>query len=164
MEILKVQVKKDEKVVIDYSIQAGSTTTKSQCIGTDKARQAFYETFNKLAPLAKEICEYEKEDEIQLPSISLSYHGESKIAGVIFTVSRKLENSSQPLIANTPIKYINEVNDNTAGDAILHQAHEENVLKLIEECKAYINGDRQQTQAEGTGTLDLNPEKKEEEK
>lgn len=144
MNILKVKVGKDEKITIDYSLPSGNASIKSTLTCADKARQGFYDAFNALAPLAIEICEYAEDIGIQLPVISFSYHGEAEIPGIMFTVAKKLENSDQPLMAITPIKYIDAINDSTSENQILGQAHEKNVLKLLEECKVYIKGDRQQ--------------------
>lgn len=158
MKILKVKVGKDEKISIEYSRPSGNASIKSTLVCPDKARPEFYETMKRLVDYARGICEFKNETDITLPGVSFSYHGDEEILGVIFTVSRILKGSPQPLIVTTPIKYVDALNDSMGENQLLQNECEEVILMLVEECEKYVKGDRNQTQLERTGAEDLTEE------
>ena len=105
-----------------------------------RARPSFYEALEALAPFVAEICEQPKEwaGTVEVKGISFSYGGENKIMGASISALKTLEKSNSPLKPSEPYS--------ESGDTVMCLSDDATaaLLRVQDEARAYLNGDRAQ--------------------
>jgi hypothetical protein len=148
MRIRKVKVTSDNKIhmIYEQSNKSGSWD-EFQFTCSDKARPAFYSRLQALAVYVVEMCELPDDyiSRINVHGVSVSYGGTNEVMGATITAQMALENSNCNLNLNTPHKAEDSYSDAPADPKqLLPEKCIPALNELYEECKAYINGDREQ--------------------
>lgn len=148
MRILKVKVTKDNKIMMVWEEPTKQGTyDKYQMTCSDEARPEFYVKLQALGVHALEMLELPENylSRIKVKGVSFSYGGEKEVMGATIITSMELMNSNCDLNLNTPHKASEPYSDGPADEKQLLTADcVMTLLELIEECKAYISGDRAQ--------------------
>jgi hypothetical protein len=141
---------KTGKIEIRYFIihnEEDKTTVKME--SPQPPREAFDEVLLDLKPHFIKICELPETDKskIRLTGINITRSGENQVIGVVFQGERDLVGSGH-LTLTTPKKHIEKPKSDTEDCHILNPQCGKLVLKFIDECQAYVNGERLQIEIE----------------
>lgn len=137
---------KTGKMEIQYFIihnEEDKTTVKIE--SPQPPRESFDEVLIDLKPHFIKICELLESDKakIRLTGISLTRSGENQVVGVVFQGERDLVGSGH-IILTTPKKHIEKPKPDMEDCHILSNPAGDLILKFIDECQAYVDGERLQ--------------------
>ena len=107
MRFNKIKVSKDSRYRFEYEVTKNDGEVDELTLSSkDRPRPEFLSTLDKLKPFVVEICELPNsyESKITVRGVSFSYGGASEVMGATITSVMTLENSTAPLILNTPHK------------------------------------------------------------
>lgn len=148
MRILKVKVTKNNKIMMVWEEPTKQGTyDEYQMTCSDEARPEFYVKLQALGVHALEMLELPENylDRIKVKGVSFSYGGDMEVMGATIITQMELLNSNQDLNLNTPHKASAPYSEGPADEKqLLTGDCVEALLELIEECKAYVSGDRAQ--------------------
>lgn len=148
INIKKVKVTKENKILMVYEKRSKSGNAWDEFMFTcsEEARPAFHIALSDLAQDVILMCELPKENLEKITVKSVSFSHSSGVMGAVITASMKLDRSHQGLNLNTPHKACEMYNADTPADEkqLLTGDCIERLEILLEECEAYIKGDRAQ--------------------
>lgn len=145
MLIKKVKVTKNDGITVVATHNEDGKSTDISLHSDESPSPTLMVSLKKAIPLAIDICELKKDSDIKMLGISVSYHGEDQVAGVIMTISKKLADGNTCITINTPLKYLERAGDKTSEASILNTEDAAIIESIMLEGKEYLEGIREQT-------------------
>jgi hypothetical protein len=145
----KIKQTSENKIHLEYFEEKSNGQIDNYTFtSSDKPNPTFEIALLRLRKHLLDICEFSSTDEeikkIVVKGVSFSYATENNIMGAVLTGQRSLKYSNCPLNINTPYKAEDIYNDAGNPDLLLPSACVIDLYKLIDEAKAYLEGDREQ--------------------
>ncbi|OPY03534.1 MAG: hypothetical protein A4E60_00199 [Syntrophorhabdus sp. PtaB.Bin047] len=152
MRFNKIKVSKDARYRFEYEVEKNDGEVDELTLSSkDRPRPEFLTALNKLKPFAIKICELPSsyESKIEVRGVSFSYGGASETMGATITSIMTLENSTAPLILNTPHKTETFYSEHGDARQLLPDGCAKALNDLCDEAELYIRGERAQGRLNG---------------
>lgn len=153
MRFNKIKLSKDARYRFEYEVERndGEERDEFACSSKDRPRPEFLTTLDKLKPFVVKICELPAsyESKIAVRGVSFSYGGDSETMGATITSVMALENSTGPLILNTPHKTEAFYSEHGDDRQLLPEGCVEVLNDLCDEAELYVRGERAQGRLNG---------------